>query len=89
MEKIIEAVLALIPFGKWLELIGLNKETSAILSLIVTATLGYVVVKGLKSFQKWRDVVKAAKDLKPEFDYFSIGHLYLFPNDISLLKTTS
>jgi hypothetical protein len=58
MDKIIEAVLKLLPFGAWLEQLGLGKELSAGLAVLITAVLLYYLrrqgqaVAGTPSKQK-------------------------------------
>ena len=44
MDKIIEAVVQLIPVSKLFELMGIGKELNAALSLIVSAILIYIAV---------------------------------------------
>jgi formylglycine-generating enzyme len=72
MDKIIEAVVQLIPISKLFELAGLGKELNAALSLLVSAILIYAAVSGFNKLQSYRKAIKAANNLKPYFDYKSI-----------------
>lgn len=51
MDKIIEAVVQLIPISKLFELAGLGKELNAALSLLVSAILIYAAVSGFNKIQ--------------------------------------
>ncbi len=72
---IAENILKLIPFGKFFMLIGFTEEISNILSLIVSGILVYFIVTSVKKFEDWYKITKAAKDLKPEFDYLYLRDL--------------
>lgn len=69
MDKIIEAVLKLLPFGAWLEQLGLGKELSAGLAVLITAVLLYVIGGKVKQLQAYLQNKKTAKDLSPYFEY--------------------
>ncbi len=69
MEKIIEEILKLIPFSKLFEFIGLSKESSAGLSVLVVAVLFYFLIKVLKYYREYRANKKTANDLAPYFEY--------------------
>lgn len=69
MDKIIEAVLKLLPFGAWLEQLGLGKELSAGLAVLITAVLLYYLSLKVKQLQAYLQNKKTAKDLSPYFEY--------------------
>lgn len=69
MDNIIDAILKLIPFSNLFELIGFDKESSAGLSVLVSAILIFALGIGLKKLQEKYANSKAAKDLFPYFDY--------------------
>ena len=75
MDKIIEAVVQLIPVSKLFELMGIGKELNAALSLIVSAILIYIAVGWMNKLKSYRKAIKAANNLKPYFDYKSILEL--------------
>ena len=75
MDKIIEAVVQLIPISKLFEFVGIGKELNAALSLLVSAILIYAAVNGFNRLQSYRKAIKAANNLKPYFDYKSILEL--------------
>lgn len=69
MEKLIDAILKLIPFADWLQRAGLGKETSAGLSVVIVAALVWGLASWLKNeIQRW-NLQKSAKRLDPQFDY--------------------
>ena len=69
MDKLIEAILKLLPFSAWLEQAGLSKELSAGLSVVfVAALLWWLSTKAKKALQRW-ELQKTAKVLDPQFDY--------------------
>jgi formylglycine-generating enzyme len=69
MDKLIEAILKLLPFSAWLERAGLSKELSAGLSVVIAAALlWWLSTQGKKLLQRW-DLQKTAKVLDPQFDY--------------------
>lgn len=72
MDKIIEAILKLIPFSKLFELTGLNKELSAGLSVLVTVVLLYFIGSFIKKWQTHVKNMKAATDLEPYFNYKNV-----------------
>jgi len=75
MDKIIEAVVQLIPVSKLFELMGICKELNAALSLLVSAILIYLAANWVNKLQSYRKAIKAANNLKPYFDYASIMEL--------------
>ena len=75
MDKIIEAVVQLIPISMFFEVVGVGKELNAALSLLVSAILIYAAVNGFNRVQSYRKAIKAANNLKPYFDYKSILEL--------------
>jgi formylglycine-generating enzyme required for sulfatase activity len=69
MEKLIEAILKLLPFSALLEWTGLSKELSAGLSAVIAAALlWWLSLQGKRMLQRW-DLEKTAKVLDPQFDY--------------------
>lgn len=72
MDKIIEAILKLIPISKYLELIGVNKESAAALTVIVATIVIYILVGYLKKWYDFSQATKASKDLSPYYDYLKV-----------------
>ena len=72
MDKLIEAVVQLIPISKFFEFVGIGKEWNAALSLLVSPILIYAAVNGFNRLQSYRKAIKATNNLKPYFDYKSI-----------------
>ncbi|OQP59664.1 hypothetical protein A3860_36455 [Niastella vici] len=73
MDKIVEAILKLQPFGKFFKWLGCNDDWSALFSVIVTVLLVTVVVKIFNTLLKHHKHCKAAlEDIKPQFDHLSI-----------------
>ncbi len=68
MEKILDAILKMVPINLLLEYLGISPETSANLSLIVTAVLIFLFGWLIKKIQTNYTNSKAAKDLAPYFD---------------------
>ncbi|MEI6142289.1 MAG: SUMF1/EgtB/PvdO family nonheme iron enzyme [Mariniphaga sp.] len=75
MDKIIDAILKLIPFSKLFELLGLTKETSVGLSVIVSAILIYIIVSQINKLKEHYKNSKIASDLFPYFDYPKVKRL--------------
>ncbi len=69
MDKIIEAILKIIPFGKLFEWLGLGKELSAGLAIVVTAILLYIIGNWVKGYLLHLQNKKTATDLSPYFTY--------------------
>lgn len=63
MDKIIEAILKLIPFAKWLENAGLSKELSAGLAVLIIAILLYLISIFIKWITARSKNTKTAKSL--------------------------
>ena len=72
MDKIIDAILKLIPFSKLFELLGLTKETSAGLSVFVSAILIYIIVSQINKLKEHYKNSKIASDLFPYFEYTQV-----------------
>lgn len=72
MEKIIEAILKLVPFGELFQKLGLGKEASAGLSVVIVAVLVYLLAQALKNLSERYKNHKTAGDLKPQFDYLTV-----------------
>lgn len=72
MDKIIESILELIPFGYLFELIGLSKELSAGLSVLVAAILLYIIGIFIKKLQTYIKNKNTAADLNPYFSYLNV-----------------
>ena len=72
MEKIFDAILKLVPINCFFEYLGISPETSANLSLIVTAVLIFLFGWLLKKIQTNYTNSKAAKDLAPYFDALKV-----------------
>lgn len=69
MDKLIEAILKLLPFSAWLEQAGLGKELSAGLSVAIAAALVWGLTTLVKNaLQRW-ELQKTAQVLDPQFDY--------------------
>jgi len=69
MDKLIEAILKLLPFSTLLEQAGLSKEMSAGLSVVMVAgLLWWLSIKAKKLLQRW-ELQKTARVLDPQFDY--------------------
>lgn len=72
MDKVIETILQLLPFSDWLQRLGLSKELSAGLSLVIAAALLWVLTAMAKNAgERWK-LQKTAKILDPQFDYAAI-----------------
>jgi len=69
MDKIIEAILKIVPFGKLFERLGLGKELSAGLSVIVIAILLYIIGNWVKKYLNHLQNKKTATDLYPYFTF--------------------
>lgn len=69
MDKIIEDLSKLIPFGKIFLSIGLSAELSALLSLILTFGLIYFIQLGIKKLYSYYKTCVASQDLAPYFDH--------------------
>ncbi|MFM9948232.1 MAG: SUMF1/EgtB/PvdO family nonheme iron enzyme [Saprospiraceae bacterium] len=69
MDKIIEAILKIMPFGRLFEWMGLSKELSAGLAVLVTAVLLYFITNWIKKLQAHLKNKKTATDLSPYFEY--------------------
>ena len=72
MEKIFDAILKLVPINLLFEYFGISPETSADLSLIITAVLFFLLGWLLKRLQVNITNSKGAKDLAPYFDAFKV-----------------
>lgn len=73
MDKIVEAILKLQPFGKLFKKLGLNDDWSALFSVIlivITATLISKLFTLL--FKRYKSQKEAIEDIKPQFDHLSI-----------------
>ena len=69
MDKLIEAILKLLPFSTLLEQAGLSKEMSAGLSVVMVAVLlWWLSINAKKLLQRW-ELQKTARVLDPQFDY--------------------
>lgn len=68
MDKIIEELSKLIPFGKLFLKIGLSAELSSLVSLGITFGLIYFLQYGLKRIYNYYKTCKASQDLAPYFD---------------------
>ncbi len=71
-EKIIEAILKLLPFGPCLQYLGLNEEQSAALSVLLAVGLLWGLYLGVKKAATLWELRKNARNLMPQFDYQSI-----------------
>ena len=79
-EKIIDAILQLVPFSAWFEKAGLSKEAGAGLSILLVVTLLWLSYSGIKRLLELKKNLAAAKDLKPQFDYQAVRkatHIYI------------
>lgn len=73
MDKIVEAILKVIPFSKLFERIGFSKEVSASLSIIVVAFLLYTIVRVTNYItKKIKNRKTAIEDIRPQFDHLSV-----------------
>ncbi len=69
MDKLIEAILELLPFSVWLQQVGLSKEFSAGLSVVlVAALLWWLSAIANNALKRW-NLQKTAAVLDPQFDY--------------------
>lgn len=69
MDKLIEAILKLLPFASSLEKAGLSKEQSAGLSVVLVAALLWWLSTVVKNAVKRWELQKTAKVLDPQFDF--------------------
>jgi hypothetical protein len=73
MDKFIEAILALQPFGRLFQKLGLNDKWSALLSLVLISLIIAGIVALYKFLFKYYKAEKdALEDIKPQFDHLSI-----------------
>ena len=72
MNKIFEEVAKLPLLNKLLELTGIDGSYLYLLSLITVFSAGgtivFLVRKRLKKIIEWHEIIKRARDLKPEFE---------------------
>ncbi|MCB0596907.1 MAG: hypothetical protein H6557_20665 [Lewinellaceae bacterium] len=72
MDKFIEALLDLLPFSAWFQHWGFSEDTSDGLAVVVIALLVWLSAWGIKRlYVRWENS-RAARDLKPQFDYPSV-----------------
>ena len=84
MNKIIEALLKILPFAQFFENCGMTEAFSLVLSGVITSTL-VVSISTLGKYLAGRyKTSKTARDLTPYFDYRAVRasselfiHLYL------------
>ena len=69
MNKIIEEIIKLIPFGDALTYWGVGKEWIAGLVSVILTVIFYFVGRALKKWQAHRKNKKTAKDLFPYYNY--------------------
>jgi len=69
MDIIIDAISKIIPFSSLFEQLGFNREVSAGLSVLITASLIYLIVNLIRKLHTYRKNKKTASDLKPYFPY--------------------
>lgn len=72
MDKILEALIKLIPFARLFEKIGVSKELSVFLSGLISIILVISVTTLIKYMKKRYKDSKAARDLAPYFDYIKV-----------------
>ncbi|MCB0304981.1 MAG: SUMF1/EgtB/PvdO family nonheme iron enzyme, partial [Calditrichaeota bacterium] len=69
MEKLIQALIDLMPFADWLERMGLNLNASVALATVINAALVYGILKLSKHLINRYKNSRVARDLAPYFDY--------------------
>ena len=69
MDIIIDAISKIIPFSSLFEQLGFNREVSAGLSVLITASLIYLIVNLIRKLHTYRKNNKTATDLKPYIPY--------------------
>ena len=69
METFIEALIELIPIAKWFESLGMGKETSVALAMLILVGLAFSLRTLYKYLLNRYKNSKAARDLTPYFDY--------------------
>jgi hypothetical protein len=77
MDKIVEAILKLQPFGTIFKILGCNDDWSALLSVIlITLILTFIIKLIVKTsnvlFKRYKRAKEAMEDIKPQFDHLSI-----------------
>jgi formylglycine-generating enzyme required for sulfatase activity len=72
MDEFIKAINEAMPFSGWFQLLGLSKQLSDVLSIAIILGLLWLLGWGVKKLVGRRKNLKAAKDLKPQFDYAAV-----------------
>lgn len=73
MDKIVEAILKLQPFGIIFKKLGCNDDWSALFSVLLITGLLWMFVQFYKDLRKrYIDQKKSIEDIKPQFDHLSI-----------------
>lgn len=72
MDKIIDAIVKLIPFSTILEQYGLNKELSSTLSVLLSAVLLFLLINISKIIIHKIKSLQTTKDLAPYFDEYRV-----------------
>jgi hypothetical protein len=77
MDKIVEAILKLQPFGRFFKWLGCNDDWSALFSvLLITLIVTLIVAVFVKTsnvlFKRYKHKKEALEDIKPQFDHLSI-----------------
>lgn len=73
MDKIVEAILKLQPFGSIFKRLGCNDDWSALFSIILITLIVTVIIKGFNYLlNRYKCVKEAMEDIKPQVDHMSI-----------------
>ncbi|MFM9948928.1 MAG: SUMF1/EgtB/PvdO family nonheme iron enzyme [Saprospiraceae bacterium] len=68
-ETLVEAILKVVPLEAWSKYLGISKDWLTVVFLISLGLIIWGLYRGSKKLLELRKNLKAAKDLKPQFDY--------------------
>ncbi len=68
-EKLVEAILKVVPLEAWSKYLGISIEWLTLVFLISLGLIALGLYRGSKKLLEHRKNLNAAKDLKPQFDY--------------------
>jgi hypothetical protein len=76
MDKIVEAIMKMQPFGNIFKIFGFSDDWSALLSVILITLIVTVIVKLIVKtsrllFKRYKCMLEAMEDIKPQFDHLS------------------
>ena len=72
MEKIIEALLKILPFAQFFENCGMSEAFGLVLSGLITSTLAVSLTALAKYLVSHYKTSKTVRDLAPYFDYRAV-----------------